>query len=643
LNKDVGLTSAESYERKRMNFQRPGRRSGKKMTLTHSIKKAARGILDYLKSFSPREDTYALGRQDFFSHEKDLTCPQEKSLGTVLSNPEAFKDLEIGSVMIKVYESVPRQGQTAQDKDLEYIEQVFHHPVTDCNDIVERQDTITELQRNEALWEQVLAVKSRLDTLLYDESFRRSINGLKSLQDVSNVVDLVFAIRQMQMPESSRLRRIKDLGLFFDSDEKFREAERFVKELYGPYGLGDVIDYNTGFLRSISGVESRREFFSGNRILLEVTERMLTEAPFRDFINDEAKAVNLLETMKSKIEMWHKELFGFNLGGYNLQKWGKNEREKYSDLIEYWLLLVNEALSSRVPRLKIGNLSAELGFYLGAATLQRKWIKAGIPVSNPKFLNRRELSAGIYGSINTTLIEKISKENIVANDVISDRDHNLFVITGPNNGGKTTYIRQVGQMYWLAHLGMGVPAQTSEISFVDSIFTSFNTEDNSAEGTGLYLTELKRISQFSRPVDGQPRMTPYSIVFFDEFANGTDHEESVNRTKIVLEYLSRKGVTAYFTTHKHEIADMVERGELLGAVNLAPEVRHKDGTIENTYRMLRNFREKSYGYIQAEAMGITPESLRSCLTEEVSQGLYPLEDTRLYGAMAASAIKEKRP
>jgi DNA mismatch repair ATPase MutS len=94
-------------------------------------------------------------------------------------------------------------------------------------------------------------------------------------------------------------------------------------------------------------------------------------------------------------------------------------------------------------------------------------------------------------------------------------------------------------MYWLAHIGMGIPADQAELSSLDCVFTSFNTEDNPAEGTGLYLTELKRISQFSRPATGQPRMTPYSIIFFDEFANGTDHEESVKRTKIVLEYLSQ--------------------------------------------------------------------------------------------------------
>jgi DNA mismatch repair ATPase MutS len=184
-------------------------------------------------------------------------------------------------------------------------------------------------------------------------------------------------------------------------------------------------------------------------------------------------------------------------------------------------------------------------------------------------------------------------------------------------------------MYWLAHLGMGIPADKAQLSAIDAIFTSFNTEDNIDEGTGLYLTELKRISQFSRPASGQPKMTPYSIVFFDEFANGTDHEESVKRTKIVLDYLSRKGVTAYFTTHKHEIADMVDAGDLPGAVNLGAEVRQDGNSINTTYRILRSAKEKSYGHVQAEAMGITTESLQMYLLEEIARNIYPVEDTRV--------------
>ncbi|MDQ5984986.1 MAG: DNA mismatch repair protein MutS [Syntrophus sp. SKADARSKE-3] len=599
------------------------------MALSLTLKKTTRRILDYLKGFSPREDIFALEGEAACYRKKCFEEAGEEDPRFILSNYEAFKDLDIGGVMEKVFVAVPRQYEKGKAADWSYIEDIFRYPVNDPHEIAERQAAISELQTDEALWNSVLAVKSSLDMCLYDERFRSAVNGLKALQDVSNIIEFVLSVREMSEPASKRLKRVKDFGVRFDADDRFCEAESFVRAIYLPYGLGNAINDNMDYLQSISSVGSRREFYGGNRFILEATERMITEEPFRRFVNDEARAVELLQTMRSKLGVWHKEMFGFRLSGLDLESWGKNERKRYGDLMEYWLLLVNEALYSRVPGLEIGELSRELGFYLGAAAVQRKWAAEGFPVTNPKIIDRRELKAAIIRSANTSLMERLCGDRIVHNDIVSDRDHNLFVITGPNNGGKTTYIRQVGQMYWLAHVGMGIPADRAELSAIDAIFTSFNTEDNIEEGTGLYLTELKRISQFSRPAAGQPRMSPYSIIFFDEFANGTDHEESVKRTKIVLEYLSQKGVTAYFTTHKHEIADMVEAGELPGAVNLGAEVRQNGDVVETTYRIMRNAKEGSYGHIQAEAMGITPESLHAHLMEEIAQGLYPVEDTRV--------------
>jgi hypothetical protein len=598
------------------------------MTLKLTLENAAYRIMDYLKGFTTRKDVYALEGQDACYNQKDHKEVTENTTQFVRSNPEAFNDLDIGGVLGKVFAAVPRQYEKGKMSDREYLDDIFHNPVNDREKIAQRQAAISELQGDEELWKQVLSVKSSLDVCLYDERFRSAVNGLKSLQDAANIVEFVLSIRKMQEPVSKQLKHIKDLGARFDADERFREAEKFIRQLYIPYGLGDVIDDNMDYLHAISSVGSRREFYGGNRIILEATEKMLTQEPFIRFINDEARALNLLKIMKSKLDIWHKEMFSFNLSGIKLETWGKNERRRYGDLMEYWLLLVNEAIYSRIPKLEIGDLSLELSFYLGAAAVQRKWISEGFTVTTPAILEKREIRASIFGSGNTSLLGRLSNDRVIRNDIVSDKGHSLFVITGPNNGGKTTYIRQVGQMYWLAHLGMGLPADKAEVSAIDAIFTSFNTEDNTAEGTGLYLTELKRIAQFSRPKSGQPRMTPYSIVFFDEFANGTDHEESVKRTKIVLDYLSQKGVTAYFTTHKHEIADMVEAGKLPGAVNLGAEVRRNGDGIDTTYRILRNAKEKSYGYIQAEAMGITPESLRTYLLEEIAEKAYPVEDTR---------------
>ncbi len=298
-----------------------------------------------------------------------------------------------------------------------------------------------------------------------------------------------------------------------------------------------------------------------------------------------------------------------------------------------------------------------LGFYVGAANLHKSWVEKGIPVTRPKILEKYEQRARIIGSYNTTLVagigKYVDKDSLVPIDIIYDREQNLFIVTGPNNGGKTTYDRQVGQLHGSIQTGMFIPAKEAEVSIIDGIFTSISLGDDTQQGTGQYLTELRRVSEFAihpkpeppsthsdEKIYGDPddkttpikykRITPYSLLLFDEFANGTDHEESVERTKILLNHLSELGVTTYFTTHKHEIANLAEEGAFPGALNLAAEVRQEPNNIILTRRILRNAREKSYGYIQAEAMGITKEGLRNTLEEELRLGTYPMEATRLY-------------
>ncbi|HLZ18300.1 MAG TPA: hypothetical protein VKO67_01735, partial [Smithellaceae bacterium] len=426
------------------------------MTLKHHLEKTAGRILDYLQGFTPRGDIYTLedAKAGYCRDEQNTVMSPAGRF--VQSNGEAFHDLDISGVLDKALAAVPRQYEKGKARDQEYIRDLFHHPLVDRDEIIKRQEVISELQDDEDLWNQILAVKASLDTCLYDERFRSAVNGLKPLQDAANIVEFVCAVRKMRNPASRRLSLLKDLGDRFDADAKFLEAEKFIREIYLPYGVGDAIDNNLDYLNSISSVVSRREFYSGNRIILEATEKLLAGEPFALFLNNEAKAVNLHKTMKSKLDVWHKEMFSFNLSGVNLEAWGKNERKRYADLMEYWLSLVNEAIYSRIPRLEIGDLSPELGFYLGAAALQKKWKADGFAVTFPRLLEKREIRASITAAGNTSLMGRLPADRIVRNDIASDKNHNLFVITGPNNGGKTTYIRQVGQMYWLAHLGMGL-------------------------------------------------------------------------------------------------------------------------------------------------------------------------------------------
>jgi len=578
------------------------------------------GVMGYLKTFEPRTDIFEFdGRA-----ETELKVP---------TNPEAYKDLEIENIARQVYGAINREQGDAKSVDKNYIQGIFHNPISDLSEILARQETITELQEDRQLWDQVLNVKRVADRFLYSEDHElNEWEGLSQLDKSCKLVELVSSIGQMKMPKTPRLKRTKELGDTINSDPRFKEAKKFFTQLYIPYELTKTFFENCKALDHSQDVKSKRKFYSGNRMFYEAVQKLLTEDKFKGFVNDEANGLNLNEKVREKVDGLHEAVFGFKGDdSYECRRWIENEGKKYWELLNYCAELLNQAVDCRVPKVELGNLSAELGFYLGAAKLQRFWKAKGIPVTNPILFDKRERRASIINSRNTSLVEKLDATKVVPNDIISDPDNNLFVITGPNNGGKTTYIRQVGQNYWLAHIGMALPAQSAELSFVDGIFTSFNTEDSTKDGTGLYLTELKRISQFTRPKNGGARMSPYSLVFFDEFANGTDHDESVLRTKVVLDHLSQIGVTSYFTTHKHEIAEYVEAGKLPGAINLASEVSMNGQGFITTHRILRNSKEQSYGNFQAEAIGITPESLRSSLESEIASGLYPLEDTRMGG------------
>ena len=130
----------------------------------------------------------------------------------VQSNQEAFDDLAIGGVQDQVFAAVPRRYEKSGVSDKEYLSDIFHNPVCNGDEIVQRQEAIAELQDDEDLWDEALAVKQSLDTCLYDERYRSAVNGLKSLQDAANIVDFVLAIRKMRKPVSKRLKRIKESG-----------------------------------------------------------------------------------------------------------------------------------------------------------------------------------------------------------------------------------------------------------------------------------------------------------------------------------------------------------------------------------------------------------------------------------------------
>ncbi|MBT7929033.1 hypothetical protein HN682_03835, partial [Candidatus Peregrinibacteria bacterium] len=200
-------------------------------------------------------------------------------------------------------------------------------------------------------------------------------------------------------------------------------------------------------------------------------------------------------------------------------------------------------------------------------------------------------------------------ENPVPNDIVYDGEQNLFLITGPNNGGKTTYVKSVGIVQALAQAGLFVPADQAEVSLVDNLYTHFVSPDDITKGEGRYKNELRRMDNIFE------NATPYSMVLLDEPCGGTSHEEGVEQSKNLLEGFDTLGCATYFTTHMHSLADEVKKDTYESARNFHAQCKKKliGGGIKYTYKIVPGASGKSYGKEIADEMGLSSKDIKNTI------------------------------
>ena len=140
-------------------------------------------------------------------------------------------------------------------------------------------------------------------------------------------------------------------------------------------------------------------------------------------------------------------------------------------------------------------------------------------------------------------------ERYTANDVTLDNESNqILIITGPNMSGKSSFLRQVGLITLLAHIGSFVPATEATIGLVDKIFTRVGASDNIASGESTFLVEMHEAANISNTA------TERSLILLDEVGRGTSTFDGVSIAWALTEYLHEKvRAKTLFATHYHEL------------------------------------------------------------------------------------------
>ncbi|HHJ80148.1 MAG TPA: DNA mismatch repair protein MutS [Candidatus Tenderia electrophaga] len=213
------------------------------------------------------------------------------------------------------------------------------------------------------------------------------------------------------------------------------------------------------------------------------------------------------------------------------------------------------------------------------------------------------------------VVEKNLETPFVANDTRFDNERRMLIITGPNMGGKSTYMRQTALITLLAHIGSFVPAESAIIGPIDRIFTRIGASDDLAGGRSTFMVEMTETANILH------NATEQSLVLMDEVGRGTSTFDGLSLAWACAEHLAAKvGAFTLFATHYFELTTMPEQHANVVNVHL-DAVEHGDNIVF-MHAVKEGPANQSYG-LQVAALAGVPRAVINA----AKQRLYQLENT----------------
>ena len=392
-------------------------------------------------------------------------------------------------------------------------------------------------------------------------------------------------------PELDELRAIQnDCGAFLLAMEK-RERERT--------GIANL----------------RVEFNRVHGFFIEVTQGQLDKVPVE---------YRRRQTMKNAERYITPELKAFED-----KSLAAGERALAREKALYEALL--DGLQAHLPRLqRVAAAAAELDALASLAASAE-----ALGLSRPEFTieERIDIAEGRH------LVVESQVEHFIPNDTSLARSRQLLLITGPNMGGKSTYMRQVAQIALLAHCGSFVPAKSAVLGPIDRIFTRIGASDDLAGGRSTFMVEMTEAAAILN------NATPRSLVLVDEIGRGTSTFDGLALAYAIARHLA-ESVRCYtlFATHYFELTQLA--GALPNVANVHLDaVEHKDHIVF-LHRLEGGPADRSYGIHVAHLAGIPKDVVRAArrhLAELESQLRPASAQPDLFGAPAAAESATARP
>jgi DNA mismatch repair protein MutS len=197
------------------------------------------------------------------------------------------------------------------------------------------------------------------------------------------------------------------------------------------------------------------------------------------------------------------------------------------------------------------------------------------------------------------IMERVLDEPFVANDLAVGEDHpRLLVLTGPNMGGKSTFLRQVALIAVMAQMGGFVPAREAKLALVDRVFTRVGASDQILRGQSTFMVEMQETAHILL------HSTPRSLVLLDEIGRGTATFDGLSIAWAVAEHIARSesGPKTIFATHYHELVDLAT--DIPGVGNIHVSAREWQDTIVFLRKIESGGSDRSFGIQVARLAGL---------------------------------------
>ena len=414
--------------------------------------------------------------------------------------------------------------------------------VVDPEIILYRQRVLADCIQNEALIRDIyrIAIEAiEAERKNYSSFFARYPSG---------IVRRSVEVLQMFVSKLKALREIADQRAHeFSSDGFVRLFAMLREELSDDYF--DLVEYRLSQLEFRAGVLISADLGKGN------------------------KGTNYVARTPPLDRSWFSRLFAKDPPGFTYQLHPRDEAgaRALSALNDQGLNLIGDALGRSADHILsfFQMLRTELAFYIGALNLhsQLRQLQATTCTPVPTSSGQRRLA--FVELIDVSLALSAGKQ-VVGNDVNAEAK-GVVIITGASTGGKTTFLRSVGQAQLMMQAGMFVAAESFSAEVCDGVFTHYRREEDSTMESGKWDEELSRMSAI---VD---HLKPHSLTLFNEFFASTNEREGSEIATQVVRALLEKQIKIFFVTHLYHFANGFFGRRYEGAKFLRAE-RRADGT-----------------------------------------------------------------